>query len=358
MSPSPGPPPRPRRRESLEVETASAPADTAASARSAPDQGVPPSPAAPTHDARTDTERQGESKSRGMRFSASSLRKPTLGRPRRGEAGSVEAPVRPVASSGLASRTRAAVEPSDGAVRIDFREKNKERTQARFKLIIHRLLLALGGVAAATVLVWVVFFSSVFALNPAKIKIESEQSGALDPVVRSVVESRVGTPLPRLSTAGLEAELTELPSVISAKVTKSWPSGVDVQVTKRAPQAMLETDQGYALVGEDGVTVEVVPEPVEGLPLVTATATDEDDVRKQAALGVQVWSALPDGVKEQVTGVAVDGTAVTLDLASGARVVWGTSEDSDVKAQVLALLMEQAPAETYDLRDPRRPVTS
>ena len=55
---------------------------------------------------------------------------------------------------------------------------------------------------------------------------------------------------------------------------------------------------------------------------------------------------------------ARDGHTLTLTLSQNRTVVWGTSEDSALKARVLAVLMTQRPATTYDVSSPKRSVTS
>jgi len=52
---------------------------------------------------------------------------------------------------------------------------------------------------------------------------------------------------------------------------------------------------------------------------------------------------------------------VRLELEGGASVVWGSAEDSALKATVLAALMRAAPPDTvaqYDVSAPTSPVTS
>lgn len=45
----------------------------------------------------------------------------------------------------------------------------------------------------------------------------------------------------------------------------------------------------------------------------------------------------------------------TLD---GRIIKWGDESDSQLKAQVLKLLLDQRPAQVYDVSTPARPVTS
>jgi len=66
-------------------------------------------------------------------------------------------------------------------------------------------------------------------------------------------------------------------------------------------------------------------------------------------------------VRGQLTGAtAATADDVRLELAGGASVVWGSAEDSALKATVLATLMRAAPPDTvaqYDVSAPSSPVT-
>jgi cell division protein FtsQ len=75
-----------------------------------------------------------------------------------------------------------------------------------------------------------------------------------------------------------------------------------------------------------------------------------------------VVRSLPADVRSQL--VARHGghrDDVRLELEGGASVVWGSAEDSALKATVLAALMRAAPPDTvaqYDVSAPTSPVTS
>ena len=68
--------------------------------------------------------------------------------------------------------------------------------------------------------------------------------------------------------------------------------------------------------------------------------------------------SLDSSVRPQVaSGSATTTGQVTLVLSSGAHVVWGDSTDSDLKAEVLKVLLQQS-ASTYDVSSPHSPTTS
>lgn len=250
-----------------------------------------------------------------------------------------------------------AASPPAQAVKVDFSARLRERNSARRRLVAYRVAVAVALVAVVLGGFWAVFASPLLALQSDKISVQGVQSAEADSAIVPVVNEYVGKPLPRVSTSAIRDELLALPLVYDADVRRAWPRGLTVTIEPRLAAGMVVTDGGYALVGPDGVTTAVVPDPVEGLPVIHVTATDADKITSQASSAVAVWRSLPTALQEQVTSFSVNGYVVSIELTSGAQVVWGTSEESDVKAEVLALLVEQRPATVYDLRDPRQPVT-
>ncbi len=68
----------------------------------------------------------------------------------------------------------------------------------------------------------------------------------------------------------------------------------------------------------------------------------------------------PTCARSSTRSTAATADDVTLELAGGAQVVWGSAEDSALKATVLAALMRAAPPDTvsqYDVSAPSSPVT-
>lgn len=246
---------------------------------------------------------------------------------------------------------------SVASVRIDLRDHRRERKRAQGHLVVFRALVFAFSAALVALVVWLFFFSSVFALRAENINVEGAQSDLAMTEVIPSVSAYEGVPLPRVPAAGIAADLASRPLIAEAEVSRSWPHGLDIRITQRQAVAMVPTDGGYSLVGPDGVITGTSTEPVPDLPLVEVSAEDPDQIQLQAAEAILVLDSLPESVRAQVETTQVSSRVVSLTLTSGAQVVWGDEAESDLKAQVLSLLVEQRPSEVYDLRDPRQPVT-
>ena len=243
------------------------------------------------------------------------------------------------------------------AVRVDLADHVRERRSARRRLVAYRVLGALLVAGVVVGGIWAVFFSSLFALDLDALVVEGAQSEVISGDIEPTVAEYEGVPLPRMPVSGIREELLTRPLIAEAEVSRSWMHGLVVSVVQRVPVAMVVTDAGYALVGSDGVTTAVSQEPVEGLPYIHVASEDEKGSVAQARSAVAVWVSLGETFRSQVSSISADDLVVTLDLVDGSQVIWGDEDESELKAQVLELLVEQRPSAVYDLRDPRRPVT-
>jgi cell division protein FtsQ len=90
------------------------------------------------------------------------------------------------------------------------------------------------------------------------------------------------------------------------------------------------------------------------LPEAKVTGTRRDVTIRSL---VTVSAALPDTLRAQVESISAESPdSITLNLSSGVKVVWGSSDDSERKAEVLSVLMKRK-AKVYDVSAPDLPVT-
>lgn len=164
-----------------------------------------------------------------------------------------------------------------------------------------------------------------------------------------------GAPLAAVDTGGVATRVAGLPPVESVYVGRSWPHTVTVDVTERVPVATVSTSQGPALVDRHGVVYRGAPPP--GVPRLTTTPRSGDPATLAA---VAVLTSLPDALRTQVetagASVAAPGAPgqVTLRMANGKEVRWGTPERAEEKVAALTALLTQ-PGTVYDVTSPDLP---
>ena len=217
-------------------------------------------------------------------------------------------------------------------------------------LVARRIALTLVTLALAGGGVWVAFFSPVFAFSSSAV-IVSGEDGTLVTAdsVRSSIASFEGVPLTRLSMSAVARAVESNVAVRSATVTRRWPTSLRVSVT----MAVEAGTGGYQLVDDQGVAFQQVASAGD-YPVVTLP----EDRSVGAADIASALGALDDSTRSQVATVTSTGTQVSFTLRGGQTVKWGTNADAPQKARVLATLLANVKATTYDVSSPNHPVTS
>lgn len=235
-----------------------------------------------------------------------------------------------------------------------------ERVRARRRLARRQVALIAAGVVAVLGLAWLLLISPVLALDPDQVEVTGAGTVvAVDQVV-AVVDTRAGVPLPRLDTVALRDKILEVPGVREARVTRSWPRGLAVELVSREPVAAVpeaaDVGTGFALVDQDGVQVGRVDDAPEGLPVVDVPV---GEARILSAV-LTVLHALPADLLGQVGQVSAQSQdTVGFTLRDGAKVDWGSAQQTQLKIAVLAALRaapETSGSKVFDVSAPTMPV--
>jgi len=111
-------------------------------------------------------------------------------------------------------------------------------------------------------------------------------------------------------------------------------------------------DDGVDWVDSDGVVFRHTDDPTG----VIQVETDTDDQRLLADVATVVL-ALPDDVSGKVRSFQADAVdQIEFHISGGRTVVWGSADESDLKAQVLTALLT-VDASVYDVSAPLHPTT-
>lgn len=210
--------------------------------------------------------------------------------------------------------------------------------------------LVVLGVVAATV--WALFFSTVLTVKSVSVLGTTRQSPA---AVRALLRPEVGRPLARVDLDVAAQRVVNLPTVQSVQVVRAWPNSLEVRVVERVPVAVVSTSGSYTLLDVEGIAMTTQPKPPADLPIMTQATLNAGTGPTRAV--VESLDRLSPALRAQVrTAGAQSQDSVTFGLKSGATVKWGSAEDSDRKAEVLAVLL-RLKAKMYDVSVPGTPVT-
>jgi cell division protein FtsQ len=215
---------------------------------------------------------------------------------------------------------------------------------------LRRLAVLLATVLGTALLVFLLLFSSVLGARTVDV-IGANLLSADD--VRAAAGVSAGHPLLRLDAGEVADRVRRLPPVAGVQVQRSWPSTVIIRITERAPLAFAPVDGGVQLVDATGLRYATVPQPPPGVPELRAA----DGASTVAAASVLAALADPshDQLRAELAVVRADSPYdVRLTLRGDRTVRWGSADNSDRKAAVLAVLLGQR-GSVYDVASPDLP---
>ncbi|GAA3546330.1 cell division protein FtsQ/DivIB [Kribbella ginsengisoli] len=231
----------------------------------------------------------------------------------------------------------------------------QERFARRQRLVRWRgwLPWAVGGVIVllAGVIAWLFYFSSVLAVSGVKVAGADTVPVA---TITQVAAAPLGTPLAKVDLTAIADRVRTIQSVADAQVTRAWPNQLKIVVTERVPVVVVTDGSNFELVDATGVAFKTVPARPVDLPEALVVGT-----RREVTISsvVKVSAALPETLRAQVNSIsAASPDSITLNLGSNVKVVWGSADDSERKAEVLSVLMKRD-AKVYDVSAPDLPVT-
>jgi cell division septal protein FtsQ len=208
------------------------------------------------------------------------------------------------------------------------------------------VLIGFGG--------WVVYASSWLGIQ----SVEVEGTSFLTPhEVERAADVQKGTPLARLDVGAVEDRVAQLPAVASVDVERDWPSGVRIVVQERTAIAVVRQRHELQGMDADGVLYRTYRHRPDRLPLVRAGQLDDKGSADALHEVAGVIASLDRSIARKVDHVEVASMdAIELVLSNGKQVQWGSAAQSELKARVLATLLE-VNASVYDVSVPEQPTT-
>jgi cell division protein FtsQ len=227
------------------------------------------------------------------------------------------------------------------------RSKQAVRSRRRrkaFAFTVIALVLALLGAS-----LWGVYFST--ALVTKRVNVVGTHN-LTRTQVSLAAQVPLGVPLVRQDLDAIAERTTSLPAVESAAVTRDWPSTITVTVVERRPIFAVRQSSGYVVVDKYGIAYQtqlVLP------PEVVLAEVNSADAPLLSQVAI-VAAALPHKLREKVDRITAGSRdSIALVLRSGLIVTWGSSSDSELKAQVMGALLKQKPKSSIDVSSPHNP---
>lgn len=150
-------------------------------------------------------------------------------------------------------------------------------------------------VAAAFLIVVIVAFFSVFSLAEVRVRfVLGENGGAYEGEIRETLEAHRGKSLLFLDTEEIRKELAAYPYFEVKKLEKSYPNGLEVELSERREMFLFESGGASYILDGDGFILAEGGQN-EGLIRLTAKTFAEDDEEARediAVISAEVGSTL------------------------------------------------------------------
>jgi cell division protein FtsQ len=213
-----------------------------------------------------------------------------------------------------------------------------------------KLVLATAALIVVTVaLGLILYFTPVMS---ARSVIVTGTGAVSREAVLDAAKVQLGTPLLQINTDQVADRVAAIRRVASARVQRQYPSALRITIVERVPVVVKDFPDGPHLYDRDGVDFATAPPP-PALPYIDVDNPGPTDPPTKAAL--EVLTALRPEVAAQVGRIAAPSVAsITLTLADGRTVIWGTTDRTEEKAEKLAALLTR-PGRTYDVSSPDLP---
>ena len=230
------------------------------------------------------------------------------------------------------------------------RRRFARRQWARRWLSLRYVLVALVLVALVGTSIWLVFFSTTLQVKKVAVVGNDLLS---DNRVREIAQVPLGEPLALVDLSRADARVGALAEVKSVDVTRTWPDGVRISVVERTAVAVVELAGRLRGLDADGVVFREYKNVPQGMPRVQASGSAGTDALREAAT---VVSALPEDLASRVDHVEVETVdQITLVMRDKRQVLWGSAEQSALKAEVVDKLLAAQKAPYYDVSVPGNP---
>jgi cell division protein FtsQ len=221
-----------------------------------------------------------------------------------------------------------------------FTQRSRRRRIVWLSSIGAALLLVGGSVVAA--------YSPLFAVQ----KITVAGATSLDPAaIEAALGDQLGTPLALVDSSKVKAALLAFPLIETYALEARPPHDLTVRIVERTPVGVIRSTAGYTLVDAAGVALSTTSDQPPAQPVIDVAGGVDSAAFRSAGLVVR---ALPADVRAALTGIsATTADDVTLTLNSGLTVVWGSADESALKALVLSKTMANRPdAASIDVTSP------
>lgn len=159
----------------------------------------------------------------------------------------------------------------------------------------------------------------------------------------------------RVNSSAVKRKLLAIPQILDVKVNRQLPGTVVIDLKLRKIEIAVTALGGGYLVGDSsGVTFAKVSQVPRGIPIIRAATSKQ--LLRQTLL---VFYSLPPKIQNRVISIdAKTRDSITFNLTLGVEIVWGGTQEQDLKIEVLNALLadpKNKRVKIFDISSPLAP---
>lgn len=216
----------------------------------------------------------------------------------------------------------------------------------------------IGAVVLVSLLAYLLGWSGLMNTDQVKVAGVTKAQNVSNLSVKEIIKLsgiKKGQPMARINSSTVKRKLLALPQILDVKVNRQLPGTVVIDLKLRKIEiAVTAPGGGYLLGDSSGVTFAKVNQVPRGIPIIRA-ATSKLLLRKT----LLVFHSLPPKIQNRV--IAIDAKtrdSITFNLTLGVQIVWGGTQEQDLKIEVLNALLadpKNKRVKIFDISSPLSP---
>lgn len=213
-------------------------------------------------------------------------------------------------------------------------------------------------ITLVSLLAYLLGWSGLMTIDQIKVSGLSKTQKVSNLTAKEVIKLsgiKIGQPIARVNASSVKRKLLALPQILDVKVNRKLPSSVLIELKMRKVEIAVTASGGGFLIGDaSGVTFAKVNKVPRGVPIIKTSTS-----KLLLSQTLLIFQSLPTKIQNRVISIdAKTRDSITFNLTQGVEIIWGGSQEQDLKIEVLNALLADPnnnKVKNFDISSPLAP---
>jgi len=213
-------------------------------------------------------------------------------------------------------------------------------------------------ITLVSLLAYLLGWSGLMTIDQIKVSGLSKTQKVSNLTAKEVIKLsgiKIGQPIARVNASSVKRKLLTLPQILDVKVNRKLPSSVLIELKMRKVEIAVTASGGGFLIGDaSGVTFAKVNKVPRGVPIIKTSTS-----KLLLSQTLLIFQSLPTKIQNRVISIdAKTRDSITFNLTQGVEIIWGGSQEQDLKIEVLNALLADPnnnKVKNFDISSPLAP---